>query len=296
MVATKQKQESGISIVVPLYNEEGSVRESVEHILDIMQGMECPTELIVVDDGSTDGSAQQLDGLQKRLKLVSHIGNRGYGAALKTGIQKAQYPLVAITDADGELPVEELPRLIAGMEKADMVVGARTGSQVYVPLIRRPAKWLLNLLANYLSDTHIPDLNSGFRVFRKDIVKRYFHILPNRFSFTSTITLAMIADGFTVHFQSVNCHRRTAGQSKVRPSDAVGFMILIMRTVTYFNPLRTFVPVFLALLALAVGKLAYDVFWEHNITDTTTLLWLMSLQVLLIGVVADLVVRRDRHE
>ena len=261
-----------------------------------MQGMECPSELIIVDDGSTDSSAQQLSGLRKRLKLISHKVNRGYGAALKTGIQKARYPLVAIMDADGELPVEELPKLIAGMEEADMVVGARTGAQVHVPLIRRPAKWLLNLLANYLSDTHIPDLNSGFRVFRKNIVQRYFHILPNRFSFTSTITLAMIADGFAVHFESVNCQRRAAGQSKIRPSDAVGFFILILRTVTYFNPLRTFVPVFLALLTLAVGKLGYDVFWEHNITDTTTLLWLMSLQVLLIGIVADLVVRRDRHE
>jgi glycosyltransferase involved in cell wall biosynthesis len=296
MVAAEKKQELGVSIVVPLFNEEGSAREATDRILDVMQGMECPSELIIVDDGSTDSSAQQLNGLRKRLKLISHKVNRGYGAALKTGIQKARYPLVAIMDADGELPVEELPKLISGMKGADMVVGARTGAQVYVPLIRRPAKWLLNKLANYLSDTHIPDLNSGFRVFQKNIVQRYFHILPNRFSFTSTITLAMIADGFTVHFESVNCQRRAAGKSKVRPSDAVGFLILIMRTVTYFNPLRTFVPVFLALLTLAVCKLGYDVFWEHNITDTTTLLWLMSLQVLLIGVVADLVVRRDRHE
>jgi glycosyltransferase involved in cell wall biosynthesis len=248
-----------------------------------------------VDDGSTDDSVHQLETLQKRLKLVSHNVNRGYGAALKTGIHKACYPLVAIMDADGEMPVEDLPRLIAGMETADMVVGARTGAQVHVPLIRRPAKWLLNLLANYLSDTDIPDINSGFRVFRKDIAQRYFHILPNRFSFTTTITLAMIADGFTVYFESINCKKRVAGQSKIRPSDAVGFLILILRTVTYFNPLRTFVPLFLVLLSLASISLGYDVFWQHNIADTTTLLWFMSLQVLLIGVVADLIVRRDRH-
>lgn len=289
-----RKQGAGISVVVPVYNEEKAVRAETEHILTILRKMECPSELIVVDDGSTDATAEQLSGLKGRIIVLRHETNRGYGAALKTGIQQARYPKIAITDADGTYPFEELPRLLAHTDEADMVVGARTGGHVHVPLIRRPAKWLLNKLANYLSGTKIPDLNSGFRVFRKDIAQQYFHILPHRFSFTSTITLAMIADGYRVRYESIDYHKRE-GSSKIKPSDAIGFFILILRTITYFNPLRTFVPIFIALLALAVGKLIYDVFWEHNITDTTTLLWLMSLQVLLIGVVADLIVKRGQH-
>jgi len=177
------------------------------------------------------------------------------------------------------------------MSEADMVVGARTGSKVHIPLIRRPAKWVLNKLANYLSNANIPDLNSGLRVFRKEIAERYFHILPDRFSFTTTITLAMFADGYRVKYQSIDYHKRE-GASKIKPSDAIGFFILILRTITYFNPLRTFVPVFLILFSLASAKLGYDVFVLKNLTDLTTLLFLSSLQVILIGIVADLIVRR----
>lgn len=296
MTTTRKKQETGISIIVPVFNEEGVVRDEAERILNVMQKLDGPSELIIVDDGSTDGSAQRLDELRERLQLVSHTVNCGYGAALKTGIQRARYPLVAIVDADGEMPVEDLPKLVAGMATADMVVGARTGSQVHVPMVRRPAKRFLTYLANYMSDTPIPDLNSGFRVFRKKIAQRYFHILPNRFSFTTTITLAMLADGYTVSFESINCYKREGGKSKIRATDAVSFFILILRTTTYFNPLRIFAPITLTLLIMAGISLCFDVFWEHNIADLTTLLWVISLQVLMIGVVADLIVKRGMRE
>lgn len=287
----------GVSVVVPVYNEEGAVCAEIEHILAVLAGLDCPSEVIAVDDGSSDDTAAKLAGLGDRVILLRHEANRGYGAALKTGIRHARHPLIVITDADGTYPFGELSRLLAQMEAgAAMVVGARTGTQVHIPLLRRPAKWFLNKLANYLSDTRIPDLNSGFRVFRKEIAQQYFHILPNRFSFTSTITLAMIADGYTVYYESIDYHKRE-GDSKIKPRDAVGFFILILRTVTYFNPLRTFVPLFLLFFTMAMGKLAYDVFYLENITDTSTLLFVSSLQIILIGIVADLIVRRgSRNE
>jgi glycosyltransferase involved in cell wall biosynthesis len=287
------KKYEGISMIVPVYNEATSVKHVIENLIDVLNHLNRPFELIVVNDGSTDGTAEILDAFSGRIKVLRHLANRGYGAAIKTGIGHSCYPFVAITDADGTYPNEELPRLLAGMEVHDMVVGARTGGKVHVPLIRRPAKWLLNRIANYLVDMKIPDLNSGFRVFRKKVAEHYFHILPNGFSFTTTITLAMISDGYQVHYESIDYYKRE-GRSKIKPVDALNFLIFIVRTITYFNPLRVFLPICLALFGLGMVRFCYDIFWLHNLTDSTTLLFLFALQVCLIGIVADLIVKRSR--
>ena len=282
----------GLSVVVPVYDEVRSVKLVLEQLLEVLDHLNCPVELIVVDDGSTDGTAEILDAFSGRIKVFRHLVNRGYGAAIKTGIGHSCYPFVAITDADGTYPNEELPRLFAEMETHDMVVGARTGGKVYVPLIRRPAKWLLNRIANYLVYMKIPDLNSGFRVFRKKIAEHYFHILPNGFSFTTTITLAMISDGYQVLYKPIDYYKRE-GRSKIKPVDALNFLVFIIRTITYFNPLRVFLPICLTLFGLGITRLCYDIFWLHNLTDSTTLLFLFALQIGLIGIVADLIVKRS---
>ena len=290
-----KREAAGLSMVLPVFNEIAAVIPEIRRILQVLKKLDCPSELIVVDDGSTDGTTGLLMEAGEDFRLICSEDNRGYGASLKRGIRQAKYSLVGTTDADGTYPSEDIPKLLEAMSDADMVVGARTGAKVYIPLIRRPAKWLLNKLANYLSNTDIPDLNSGLRIFRKEIAQHYFHILPDRFSFSTTITLTMLADGYRVKYVSINYGKRE-GTSKIRPSDAMGFFVLILRTITYFNPLRTFVPVFVFLFTLSAIKLLYDIFWLNNITDTTTLLFLMSLQVILIGVVADLIVKRAQRE
>lgn len=287
-----QYMNSGLSVIVPVYNEVDAVESTVRTLQNIIKDVGVYAELIVVDDGSNDGTSHVLNGLHGELQILRHPSNRGYGAAIKTGISHANYQYVAITDADGTYPNEDLPRLLGKMETHDMVVGARTSDEVHIPLIRRPAKWVLNKIANYLSETKIPDLNSGFRIFRKDIAEQYFHILPNRFSFTTTITLAMISDGYRVHYEPINYHQR-AGKSKIKPGDAWAFLMLIIRTITYFNPLRFFLPFAVFLFLVGIGRLGYDVFWLHNLTDSTTLLFLFALQVSLIGIVADLIVKRS---
>jgi len=289
---TEKEISKGLSVVVPVYNEAKSVKPVLEKLLNVLDQLDQPFELIVVDDGSTDGTSDLLKNFSNRIRLIHHRDNYGYGAALKTGIQHTIHDFVAITDADGTYPNEDLPLLLAKMETYDMVVGARTGKKVHIPLIRRPAKWLLNKLANYLVESVIPDLNSGFRIFRKEIAKKYLHILPNRFSFTTTITLAMISDGHRVHYEAINYNRRE-GKSKIQPSDVLGFLMLIIRTITYFNPLRFFLPFSLALFGLGVVRFCYDAFWLQNLTDSTTLLFLFALQVGLIGIVADLIVKRS---
>jgi len=130
-------------------------------------------------------------------------------------------------------------------------------------------------------------------VFRKDIIEHYFHILPNGFSFTTTITLAMISDGYQINYEPIDYYKRK-GRSKIKPSDVLNFLLLITRTITYFNPLRVFLPIFVVLFGMGMVRLCYDIFWLHNLTDSTTILFLFALQVGLIGIVADLIVKRSR--
>ena len=163
----KQNIFDGVSVVVPVYNEVQSVKLVLEQLIEIIDKLDFPGELIVVNDGSIDGTHDVLNSFSGRIKLFNHLKNKGYGAALKTGIRQAKYNLVAITDADGTYPNDKLPELLANLKTNDMVIGSRTGLKVYRQFLRRMAKWFLNKLANYLVETNIPDLNSGFRIFRK---------------------------------------------------------------------------------------------------------------------------------
>ncbi len=142
-------------------------------------------EIIVVDDGSTDNTARIVEEFDY-VELIRHDVNRGYGEALKTGIRRAKFNSIVVTDADGTYPVEVIPELCEHMVEHEMVVGARTGPIVRIPFLRRPAKWFLGRVASYLAERRIPDLNSGLRVFKKDVVLHYFPILPPGFSFTMT--------------------------------------------------------------------------------------------------------------
>ena len=280
----------GVSLIVPAYNEEKGIEGVLKGLIDIMNNNKTDYEIIVVNDGSTDNTGQILKELSD-IVVVDHFQNKGYGATLKSGIRKSRYETVVITDADGTYPNSRIPELVEGIEEYDMVVGARTGENVKIPLIRRPAKSFLNILANYLSETKIPDLNSGLRAFRKDTVMWYFNILPDSFSFTTTITLAMLGDGFAVNYIPIDYGTRK-GKSKIKARDAFNFLVLIVRTIMYFNPLRVFLPISLGLLSAALIRLGYDIFVLSNITDSSTMFFIAALQVGLIGMLADLVAKK----
>ncbi len=156
-----------ISVILPAYNEGKSVGDVIHSVQQVLQDANIESEVIVVDDGSTDATGVTAE--DAGAKVYRHTSNRGYGAALKSGILAASYDLIAITDADGTYPIERLPDLIAAMDRADMVVGARTGNHVHVPFFRRPAKWLLTRLASYITQAKIEDLNSGLRVFSRSM-------------------------------------------------------------------------------------------------------------------------------
>lgn len=282
------KEATEVSVVIPAYNEAGAIGECLESLLATLGEAAFSHEVIVVDDGSTDGTAERVREVEG-VKLLEHKRNRGYGAALKTGIRQAQGEIIVIADADGTYPVERIPDLVEGMEQCDMVVGARTGEHVRVPVERRPAKWFLTRLASYLAEADIPDLNSGLRAFRRSDAMRLFGILPSGFSFTATITLAMMCSGMIVGFIPINYHQRV-GRSKIRPlRDTYNFIVLIVRTISYFNPLKVFLPAAGVVLGVGVIKTIYDAIAFADIYDTDVLLLIGGLLLGAIGMLADIV-------
>ena len=294
---TQETAPLSVSVVIPVYNEIGAIQETVDNVVRHMEDSGLTFEIILVDDGSSDGSGEVI-GKQTsaQVKSVHHEVNRGYGAALKTGLEHARYDLIAITDADGTYPNERLPGLIRALGDDDMLVGARVGKNAKIPAVRKPAKQALNKLANYLSETEIPDLNSGFRVMRKPIVKRFTHILPDSFSFTTTITLAMISDGYQVKYTPIDYFHR-AGNSKINPiKDTLRFTQLVIRTVMYFNPLRIFLPLSFALFLAALLVLIYRLITGQGLLIFGIILFVSAIQVLTTGMLADLIDKTNsRH-
>ncbi len=280
-----------LSIVIPAHNEEKAIGAVLDELIEVLEGQKY--EIIVVDDGSTDKTPKIV---QKKdsIKLIQHHYNKGYGAAIKTGIKNATNEVILIIDGDGSYPVKAIPELLKEADKYDMVVGARTGKEVKIQLYRRPAKWFLSKLANYLAETKIPDLNSGMRIFRRKEVERFLNILPNKFSFTTTLTLAYHTTGLLVKYVPINYYKR-AGKSKIRPfKDGFNFIMLIFRTITYFNPLKVFLFVGFAFFLAAVFIFLYSALFSGRFMDVTTIVLVVAaIQTIIFGLLADLVVRRS---
>jgi glycosyltransferase involved in cell wall biosynthesis len=283
---------SPVSIIVPAYNEEEGISTTLADVRLAMSRQSMEHEIVVVDDGSTDGTVDAVQR-QEGVRLVQHHTNRGYGAAIKTGIRQARYDWIAIIDADGTYPPEAMPGLLEKIDQCDMVVGARPSGDV--PAARRPAKWLLARLAEYLAETRIPDLNSGMRVFRKDLALSYFGILPSAFSFTITITIAFLSDHYLVKFVPIPYQRRE-GRSKIKPvQDTLNFMQLILRTIMYFNPLRVLLPLSLLLFLAAVVIGTYSLVAEGRVMDITVLtLTVAALQIAVVAMIADMIQKKSK--
>jgi len=238
----------GVSVLVPLYNEVGCIEQTLRDIHHHLGQAGIPHQIIVIDDASTDGSGD----LAKPLcdLLLRHGRNRGYGGALKTGIAAASHELILTTDADGTYPIDQMPAVYQALQHADMVVGARIGAELNHPLVRRPAKWVLRMMAMYVTGDYIPDFNSGLRGFRRSRVTPYLPITPDGFSISTTITMAFHVHRLRMVYLPINYYKRI-GDSKIVPYDFVVFFKLILRLALLFKPLRLFLPPAAVLLGLA---------------------------------------------
>ena len=287
-----QTTAAGLSVIIPAFNEEASIGTTIEQVRQVLADIPGEHEIIVVDDGSSDHTVDI--ARHSGTKVVCHPVNRGYGAALKTGIRLAQRQWIGIVDADGTYPVADIEKLWAYTSDYDMVVGARTGKDVTIPLLRRPAKWIILKLANYLTGLHIPDLNSGLRLFTKELAERFFSLYPDGFSFTTTITVAALCSAYRVRFMPINYFKRV-GKSTISPlRDFTGFVFLVIRLVTYFKPLNLFLPTALVFVCAGLAKAIRDYVVTGAFGVGSSLVVMTGVQIGFLGLLADLVLRRTR--
>lgn len=272
-----------ISVVIPAYNEAECIGEVVSGIHQALQDIEC--EILVVDDGSTDETGQIASNAGAR--VLTHHVNRGYGASLKMGIRKTQYEWIALIDADGQHDPTDLLRLLEAAERGyDLVIGARDRNS-FQYASRMPGKNFLQWFAGYLVGTKPDDVNSGLRVFRKSDVIPYFPILPNQFSFSTTMTLAMIKDAFEVGSIPIRTRARQGRRSTVSIRDGLRTLMLIVRIAMLFNPLKIFLPVSGALFLTGFGYSLFDMIRKFNIPTGGELLLLSAVVIACFGILAD---------
>jgi len=287
-----------VSIVLPVYNERGHLGAEIARIRAAMDASRHSYEIIVVDDGSDDGSGDALRAIEG-IRLIQFGTNRGSGSARKFGTRAARGRVVVWTDVDMTYPNDLIPELVDRLEGYDQIVGARTSEQGTHKLFRVPAKLFIRKLASYLVQTPIPDLNSGLRAFRRDVALQYVSQLPPGFSCVTTITLTFLAHGYSVRYWDIEYSER-AGRSKFHWwTDTRRYLLQVIRMTLSFNPLRVFLPVGMVLLLLGSGKLVYDVTVnDWKVAINTLLVLFASFQVFMIGMLADLVGRATRavHE
>lgn len=279
------------TVIVPCYDERDAIGPTLDAIQRVVpEG----SEILVVDDGSKDGTAAVLEArADARVRVVRHERNRGYGAALKTGLARARHEVIVIVDADGTYPLERIPELAAGCTEADMVVGARVGDDVEYPMHRALPKSVLRWHAEYFVGARIPDLNSGMRAFRRSAAMRFVKLLPDGFSFTTTITMAMLRNHLDVRFVPIG-YRTRVGRSKMRPiRDTINFVQLILRMGMTFAPLRLLAPLIVLLGAAFAASATYDVVVLRNLTDKTVMLFLFALNAAMFALLADMIDRRS---
>lgn len=286
--------ELDVTVVLPVYNEKGHLRAEIDRIQAALEASPYSFEIIVVDDGSDDGSGDQLRAI-KGIRLIQFAQNRGSGSARKAGSHAARGRVVVWTDTDMTYPNHEIPQLVKELDGYDQVVGARTSEQGTAKFARVPAKWMIRKLASYLVETPIPDLNSGLRAFRADVGRQYLNQLPVGFSCVTTITMAFLANGYSVKYVPIEYSER-AGRSKFHWwKDTRRYITQVVRMMLSYNPLRIFLPLAFLLLGIGAIKLVHDaIVYDLRVTTNALLILFAAFQLLAIGLLADLFVRLSK--
>ena len=268
------------SVVIPAFNEGASIAPVVRGLTSAAPWL----EILVVDDGSTDETGANAAAAGAR--VIRHPYNKGNGAAVKSGIRAAAGAFVLIADADGQHRPADAARLVAQLDAYDLVVGARSG-RTQATLARRLGNATLNGIASYLTQQPIPDLTSGFRAARREHLLEFIHLLPNGFSTPTTTTLAFMRAGYSVRFEPVEAAQRE-GVSKIRlGADGFNFFLILLKVITIFSPLRIFAPISAAAFLLGAAYGAWTIVTQSHVTNSSVLLILLSVVILLIGLVSE---------
>ncbi len=278
-----------LTVVIPAFNEAESIGAVLERLCERLQSVEQVRgsfEVLVIADGSTDGTGEIARRASPLVCLVRHPYNLGNGAAVKTGIRNARGRVCVFMDADGQHDPEMIARIFRGCDEFDMVVGARDASS-QAGWHRHLANGLYNYLASYVTGRRIDDLTSGFRAIRRDVARRFVALLPNGFSYPTTITLCLMRAGFSVKYEPITVAKRT-GKSKIRLfSDGTKFLLVIAKICMLFSPMKIFLPVSLCLFLMGVGYYLFTFLTEHRFTNMSMLLFTTSVIVFMMGLLAE---------
>ena len=268
------------TVIVPAFNEEASIGP-------LVSGLRAAAdwgEILVVDDGSRDETAERARAAGAR--VIRHPYNKGNGAAVKTGIRNATGSFVLIIDADGQHRPGDAPRLVAHLGEYDLVVGARS-SETQATAARRYGNAMLNWIASYLTERPIPDLTSGFRAARRACLVEFLHLLPNGFSTPTTSTLAFLKAGYSVRFEPIEAGRRE-GESKIHlAADGVSFLLILLKVITIFSPLRIFLPISAGAFLVGAAYAIWTILTQSHVTNSSVLLILLSVVIFLVGLVSE---------
>jgi glycosyltransferase involved in cell wall biosynthesis len=271
---------SQTSIVIPAFNEAASIGT----LISALSGAASWAEVLVIDDGSTDATGAEASAAGAR--VIRHPYNKGNGAAVKTGIRQALGRYILIVDADGQHRPGDAARLVSHLDAYDLVVGARSGRS-QATAVRRLGNHLLNRVASYLAGQPVPDLTSGFRAARRDRLLEFLYLLPNGFSTPTTTTLAFLKAGYSVRFEPVEAGQRE-GRSKIRLGpDGARFFMILLKVITIYSPLRIFLPISAAAFGLGAAYAVWTIVTQAHVTNSSVLLILMSLVILLVGLVSE---------
>jgi len=271
---------AAVSVVIPAMNEGTAIGPLVRALAELAPWR----EILVIDDGSVDATAAEAAAAGAR--VVRHPYNKGNGAAVKTGIRQATGEYILIIDGDGQHDPADALRLTARLGEYDLVVAARSG-ETHAGWTRRVGNAALNWLATVLTERQIPDLTSGFRAARRAYLGQFLSLLPNGFSTPATTTLCFIKAGYNVAFEPVRARAR-AGASKIRlSSDGPKFLLIMLRIITIFSPLRIFAPIAAASFAIGAGYGVWTIATQSHVTNSSVLLVMLAVIVLLVGLVSE---------
>ncbi|HXE80688.1 MAG TPA: glycosyltransferase family 2 protein [Vicinamibacterales bacterium] len=271
---------SSTSVIIPAFNEAASL----ERVIAGLRALGSWHQIIVVDDGSSDDTAER--ARTAGADVIRHPYNKGNGAAVKTGVRAATGEYILILDADGQHPPGDTVRLLERLGEYDLVVGARAAA-TQATLARRAGNALLNWLASYLTDRHIPDLTSGFRAARRAQFREFLHLVPNGFSTPTTTTLAFLKAGYSVDFVPIEAKQRI-GRSNIKfARDGAKFFLILLKIITIFSPLRVFVPISLLTFLVGFGYAVWTIFTQSHVTNSSVLLIMLAVVIFLVGLVSE---------
>lgn len=297
MVKDRQKVSHApvdVSVVLPVFNEFGHIDKELERIRTALNESEYSYEIIVIDDGSTDGSGDYLETVED-VRLVRFVQNRGSGTSRRVGTRLARGRVVVWTDVDMSYPNDLIPWLVDELDGEDHVVGARTQEKGTLKPLRTGAKWVIRRIASFLTRTPIPDLNSGFRAFRRDVGVQFLHLLPAGFSCVTTMTMSFLANGYSVKYVPIDYAKREGGSKFHWWRDTKHYLTQIIRMILFFEPLRVLGPIGTTLGIVGLLKLIYD--WttrDFRLATNTLLIFFAAFVTFVIGFLADLVVRTTK--